>query len=207
MPSRLGDDPLARAGSGTAKTSAESDVAASPVALDSFGGPATPQLEIQSDSNAAAVALQESYNDVFFLRRSEDKTPLVTSQVQQRIDEPVETREISEVSEIPEIRETAAAPVVGSERDVAAEEPSQPQAIAESADVQGTTAVESFDTVAPLETGEPVSPPAGQMEASIASNEGPLALPASFLDPSQSDGSQPDSNTGFFKKVFGRSGK
>ena len=108
---------MARAGRGTVKPAAESDPMAQPVDLDSFGGPVAPAPEPPSGSNAAAVAMQESYNDVFFLRRSAGNSPPVTAQ--QKIDEHVEAKEISEVSEIPEIREVAAAPIVGAEQDAA----------------------------------------------------------------------------------------
>jgi hypothetical protein len=202
LPSRLGDDPLTRAGRGAAKPSAESGAVAPPVALDSFGGQATSQTEIQSDSIAAAIAIQGSYNDVFFLRKSGGNSPPATNQVQQKIDDPAETREISEVSEIPEIREIAAAPIVGSERDAAAvAQSSQAQEGAGDAVNQGATAVASPETVATVETGVPVpvAQPATQVVPPIAPNQDPVGPAASIQDLGQS--------SGFFKKVFGKLGK
>jgi len=162
------------------------------------------QPEIQSGSNAA-VAIQDSYNDVFFLRRSAENSPPVASQIQQKIDEPVETKEISEVSEILEIRETAAAPIVGSEREAAAiAEPSQQQEAAEASDAQGSAATQSTETVAPVETGTSVAQQAPQVEAPVAPSQEPIGLPASFPDPSESSGLEPDNDSGFIKKVFGK---
>jgi hypothetical protein len=205
LPSRLGDDPLARAGRGTAKPAAEADATASPVVLDSFGGPATPQRQIQLDSNGAAIALQRSHNDVFFLRRGDGDKPPETVQIEQKNHEPVEAREISEVSEIPEIREVAAAPVVGSELDSeTVAEPSQPQEAVRDADAQGAIAITPPETVPPVETGELVVQPAMQVEEPPGPNQEPIGLPAAVPDSSQSEGSDPEKSDGLFKKVFGK---
>ena len=206
MPSRLGDDPLARAGRGTAKPAG--DAPASPIAFDSIVGPATPQPGVRPESNAAVTALQRSYNDVFFLRRGEAGGLPATDQVEQKTNEPTESREISEVSEIPEIREIAAAPIVGSERDAGSvAEPSQPQETVKDADAQGATASASPETVATVETGEPVAQPAAQVEALVAPGQEPSNLSSSVPDSSESDPTVSQEGSGLFKKVFDKFGK
>jgi len=202
LPSRLGDDPLARAGRGVAKPVAELDTLASPIALDSLGGAAASQPEIQSDSNAAAIALQRSHNDVFFRRREENSSP-ETGQIEQKIDEPVETREISEVSEIPEMREMAAAPIVGSEQDTeAVAEPSQPREAEGDAGAEGTAAIALPGTVAPVEASELVAQPPTRTEAHPAPDQEPTRLLRTVPE-----GFEPENSDGFFKKVFGKLGK
>jgi hypothetical protein len=142
------------------------------------------------------------------LRRGDGNKPPETSHIEQRINEPVEAREISEVSEIPEIREVAAAPVVGSERDSeAVAEPSQPQEAVRDAEAQGAIAITTPETVAPVETGELVVQPAKQVEAPPGPNQEPIGLPSAVPDSSESEGSDPENSNGLFKKVFGKFGK
>jgi hypothetical protein len=154
------------------------------------------------------TALQRSYNDVFFLRRGEAGGLPATDQVEQKTNEPMESREISEVSEIPEIREIAAAPIVGSERDAGpVAGPSQPQETVQDADAQGATASASPETEAPVGTGEPVAQPAAQVEAFLEPGQEPSNLASSVPDSSESDPSASQEGSGFFKKVFDKFGK
>lgn len=207
MPSRLGDDPLARAGKGAAKPAERVDALASSASLDSFGGPATPQSEILSDSQSAAVALQRSYNDVFFLRRGAAESIPLTSQDDKKVDEAEEPREISEVFEIPEIREIASGPVVASGAGAGAAEQGPRAGAAEDAVAQGAIAIASPETVAPAGTGELLAQPATHVETPLATVEEPAGLPGPVADSTQSDALEPENSDGFIKKVFDKLGK
>jgi hypothetical protein len=75
------------------------------------------------------------------------------------------------------------------------------------ADAQGATASASPETVATVETGEPVAQPAAQLEALVAPGQEPSDLASSAPDSSESDPSVSQEGSGFFKKVFDKFGK
>jgi hypothetical protein len=75
------------------------------------------------------------------------------------------------------------------------------------ADAQGATASASPEPVAPVETGEPVAQPAGQVEALVAPGQEPSDLSSSVPVSSESDLSVSQEGSGLFKKVFDNFGK
>jgi hypothetical protein len=202
LPSRLGDDPLARAGRGTARLAGETDLTVSASGLDSFGGSAPTQPEAQPDSNAAVAAIRRSFNDVFFLRRGEEGAAQPMSQLEHEVDQPLETEEISEVSEIPEIREVATAPIVGPEGKAA--DPIQELETTQGAGAQGTAADPSPETSGLSEPGQSFALPVAEVGAPVAPSAEPIAALPPPVDLVESGEVEPGESTGLLKKIFGK---